>query len=118
MIFFIVGLASGIIGGMGIGGGTILIPSLVVLTGLQQQVIQSINLISFVPVSLVALFVHYRNNNILFKFSWPLILFGILGTYIGSKLALNLSSIILRKWFGVFLLIMGFYEFFFKGKNR
>lgn len=117
MIFFLVGLISGVIGGMGIGGGTILIPSLIFLTSLKQQIVQSINLISFVPVSIVALVVHYRNKNILFKISCPLIFFGIFGTYIGSKLALNLPSILLRKWFGVFLLVMGLYEIFFKDKR-
>ncbi len=118
MIFFLVGLISGVIGGMGIGGGTILIPSLIFLTNLQQQTVQSINLISFIPVSIVALIVHCRNKNILFKLSLPLILFGIFGTFIGSNLALNLSSTLLRKWFGFFLLAMGLYEFFFKDKKR
>lgn len=118
MIFFLLGLVTGAIGGMGIGGGTILIPSLIFLTSLPQQTIQSINLISFIPVAIVALVIHYRNGNILLKLSYPLIFFGLLGTYIGSKLALTVSSILLRKWFGAFLLIMGLYEFGFKGKKK
>ncbi|MBU5677667.1 sulfite exporter TauE/SafE family protein [Alkaliphilus sp. MSJ-5] len=118
MIFFLLGLITGAIGGMGIGGGTILIPSIILLTNLKQQTVQSINLISFIPVAIVALVVHYRNKNILLKLSYPLIFFGIFGTFIGSKLALTLSSTLLRKWFGVFLLIMGIYEVFYKGKKK
>lgn len=118
MIFFLLGLITGAIGGMGIGGGTILIPSLIFLTDLKQQTIQSVNLISFVPVAIVALFIHHRNKNILLKLTFPLIFFGIFGTYIGSKLALTVSSISLRKWFGVFLMIMGIYEIFCKGKEK
>jgi len=118
MIFFLLGLITGAIGGMGIGGGTILIPSLIFLTNLKQQTVQSINLISFVPVAIVALIIHYRNKNILLKLSYPLIFFGIFGTYIGSKLALTISSTSLRKWFGIFLIIMGLYEIFCKGKKK
>ena len=118
MLFVLLGVIAGIIGGMGIGGGTILIPSLIFLTDLNQQTIQSINLISFVPVAIVALFVHFRKGNILLKLSLPLIASGIFGTIIGSKLALRLSSVILRKWFGGFLLVIGLYEVFFKGTKK
>lgn len=117
MVFVLLGLITGIIGGMGIGGGTILIPSLIFLTDLKQQTVQSINLISFVPIAIVALIVHYRNNNILLRLSYPLIFFGLFGTYLGSKLALTVSSTSLKKWFGVFLLVMGIYELLFKSKK-
>jgi len=118
MIYFLLGLITGAIGGMGIGGGTILIPSLIFLTSLKQQTIQSINLLSFVPVAIVALIVHYRNKNILLKISLPLIFFGIFGTYIGSKLALTISSTVLRRWFGLFLMVMGLYEILCRGKKK
>ena len=118
MIFFLLGLITGIIGGMGIGGGTILIPSLILITDLQQQTIQSINLISFIPVAIVALITHYRNKKILLKLSYPLIFFGLFGTFIGSKSALIISSKLLKKLFGIFLLIMGIYEFCFKKKEE
>lgn len=117
MIFLLLGLVTGLIGGMGIGGGTILIPSLIFITDLQQQTIQSINLISFIPIAIVALIIHYRNKNILLKLSLPLIIFGIFGTYIGSRLALTISSRLLKRLFGIFLLVMGVYEFCFKGKK-
>lgn len=117
MMFFLLGLITGIIGGMGIGGGTILIPSLIFITDLQQQTIQSINLISFIPVAVVALIIHYRNKNILLKLSYPLIFFGLFGTYISSKLALTISSKLLKKLFGIFLLTMGLYEFCFKSRK-
>lgn len=117
MMFFLLGLITGAIGSMGIGGGTILIPSLIFLTDLKQQTIQGINLVSFIPVAIVALTVHFRNKNILLKHSCPLIFFGIFGAYIGSKLASAISSALLKKWFGIFLLIMGFYEFCLENKD-
>ncbi|MBM7613548.1 sulfite exporter TauE/SafE family protein [Alkaliphilus hydrothermalis] len=118
MIIFILGLITGFIGGMGIGGGTILIPGLIFLTELQQQTIQSINLISFIPVALVALYVHVKNKNILIKFTIPIVIFGLLGAWFGSSIALKIPSHTLRRFFGIFLLIMGIYEFFYKSKKK
>ena len=118
MLLIIIGLFSGIIGGMGIGGGTILIPAMIILTDLTQQQAQGVNLLSFIPVAITALFTHFRNKNIETKLCPPLIIFGVIGALIGSLLAVNLPSNLLRKLFGIFLLIMGIYEFFWKDKSR
>src|SRR5690554_2421965 len=113
---FLLGLFAGIIGGMGIGGGTILIPALIIITDLKQQTIQNINLISFIPVAIVALIIHHKNKNIIFNISLPIILTGLLGAWLGSKLALTISSNTLRRLFGMFLFIMGIYEILDKDK--
>jgi len=118
MMLIIIGLFSGIIGGMGIGGGTILIPAMILFTNLTQQQAQSVNLISFIPVAATALVTHFRNKNIETALCLPLIGFGITGAIAGSLLAVNLPSLLLRKLFGVFLFIMGLYEFFWKDKSR
>lgn len=118
MIFFLLGLAIGAIGGMGIGGGTILIPSLTFLTDFKQQTVQGINLISFIPIAIVASITHFRNKNILLKLSFPLVFFGIFGAYIGSKLALTIPSKLLRLYFGIFLLIMGVHGLCFKTDKK
>jgi uncharacterized membrane protein YfcA len=118
MNLMLIGLLSGIIGGMGIGGGTILIPALIMFTTLSQQQAQSVNLLSFVPVAIVALITHFRNKSIEIKLCLPLIAMGIVGALAGSYLAVNLPSNLLRKLFGVFLFFMGIYEFFWKDKSR
>ncbi|GAB6088142.1 TSUP family transporter [Alkaliphilus crotonatoxidans] len=118
MILILLGLVTGFIGGMGIGGGTILIPGLILLTQLPQQTIQSVNLISFIPVAIVALIIHFKNKNIVLKLSIPLILFGLLGAWLGANIALKISSETLRKLFGIFLFGMGIYEIFYKGKEN
>lgn len=118
MIAFLLGLITGAIGSMGIGGGTILIPGLIFLTDLKQQVIQGINLISFIPIAIIALIVHFRNKNILLKINFPLVFFGIFGAYTGSKLALAIPSELLKTYFGIFLLIMGTYGLFSKTEKK
>lgn len=116
MKLFIFGFLSGIISGMGIGGGTILIPSLAFFTTLTQQQAQGINLIVFIPVAFVALIVHFKEKNIDFKYAKWIILGGIFGALIGSYMAVNIDSSYLRKYFGVFLLFIGMYELI--KKNR
>ena len=114
MLIILIGFFAGIIGGMGIGGGTILIPSLVFLIGTKQHTAQSVNLISFIPTATVAILIHLRNKNIEKKLVIKLILLGVLGAIIGSFIAVNLDAQILKKFFAGFLLLMGVYEIFSK----
>ncbi len=118
MKLLIVSLLSGIISGMGIGGGSILIPSLVLLTSLNQQEAQGINLIVFIPVSIVALIVHYREKNIDFTATKWIIPTGIAGAILGSIIAIKTNPSSLRKCFAVFLLFIGIYEFFKKDRSN
>lgn len=60
MKIIIIGFLSGIISGMGIGGGTLLIPSLVLLIGLSQIQAQGVNLITFIPVAIIAISTHKK----------------------------------------------------------
>jgi len=117
MKLFIISLLSGIISGMGIGGGSILIPSLVLLTDLKQQEAQGINLIVFIPAAIIALIVHYRQKNIDLKSIKWIIPSGIAGALLGSYLAINIDPDNLRKYFGIFLLLIGLYEFFKKDRS-
>lgn len=110
MKLFFIGLTSGIISGMGIGGGSILIPALVFFSDLNQKEAQGINLTVFIPVALVALIVHFREGNIEFKSARSLIIGGVFGAGLGSLLAIKISSNILKKAFGIFLLLVGIYE--------
>lgn len=109
-MIFIIGFLSGIVSGMGIGGGTIMIPALVFFAGASQQIAQSVNLLFFIPTAIIALFIHVKNKNIDFKLAIPIIITGLIGAYFGSHLAVALSGLTLKKWFGFFLLAMGLYE--------
>ena len=118
MLTVLIGFASGIISGMGIGGGTLLIPALVFLIGTKQQIAQSINLLVFIPSAIAALYVHKRKNNIEKGLLLKLAITGCAGAVIGSLLAINLDSNLLKRFFGIFLLIMGVYEITSKSKTN
>lgn len=108
LIFF--GFISGILGGMGMGGGTLLIPLLNFLE-IEQQTIQAINLISFLPMACVALVLHLKNklvksSNILWIVA-PACVFCVLG----ALLTKNTSSEVLKICFGIFMLLLGMWQF-------
>jgi len=110
MLFGIIGFFGGIIGGMGMGGGTILIPALILFASIDPKIAQSVNLLSSIPMTIIALIIHIRNKNVVLSLVIPIALFGVLGAVFGSFVANYISSEILKKVFGVFLLIIGSLE--------
>lgn len=112
MILGIAGFISGIISGMGIGGGTILIPALIFFGDMTQQQAQSINIIYFIPTAVVALVKHKKDGNIEIKTAKPIIVWGIAGALAGAFIATSIDSESLKKLFGMFLLVMGIMEIF------
>lgn len=118
IILIITGFIAGIVSGMGIGGGTILIPALTLIIALPQKTAQGINLLYFIPTASVALFTHIRAKRIRKDLLIGLIIGGIAGAIIGSLLANALEPDYLRKGFGVFLLVMGLTEIFKKESKQ
>ena len=110
MLVGIIGFFAGIIGGMGMGGGTILIPALVLFASIDPKLAQSINLLSSIPMTIAALVIHIKNKNVEFELVIPIVVFGIVAAIGGSLLAEYLNSEVLRKAFGIFLFFIGLYE--------
>ncbi len=110
-LLILVGFLAGVIGGMGMGGGTILVPLLSFLD-LGQKSIQATNLISFLPMCVVALLFHNKNNLICKKHvGWvivPAVLFSVLGALLGQYV----NNDTLRFCFGIFLVLVGLWQLF------
>ncbi len=105
-LLFLCGIAGGLIGGMGMGGGTLLIPLLTLFLGVPQGVAQGVNLLSFLPMSLFALSVHAKNGLLQKEGLWQLILPALLFSALGGLCALVLPAKLLRKGFGLLLLLL------------
>lgn len=110
-LLFLCGFAGGVLGGMGMGGGTALIPLLTLLLGVPQTVAQGINLISFLPMSLIALSVHAGNGLLKGRGLVWIIPSAVLFAGGGALLAIVLPAAVLRKAFALFLIILSFFEF-------
>lgn len=106
------GFLAGIVSGMGIGGGSILIPILIIFLNINQHTAQGINLLYFIPTAIIALIVHFKNKQLAIKTSIYIIIFGTIGALIGSFTATTIKSEHLRKAFAIFLFLMGIYELY------
>ena len=61
------GFLSGVLGGMGMGGGTLLIPLLTIFLNVEQKVAQATNLLVFVPMAIFSLLLHTKNKLVEYK---------------------------------------------------
>lgn len=94
------------------GGGVILVLLLSIFSNINQHGIQGINLLFFIPTSIVANFMNIKNKNIDYNISKSIAASGIIGAIIGSNLAFKISNENLKKYFGVFLLFIAFFEIY------
>ena len=111
VVYLVFGVLSGIAAGMGMGGGSILIPALTLLCALEQHATQGVNMLSFIPAALIALWIHAKNGRLGIKRCVPLIVAGALGTVLGSLGASWVEGEWLRKGFGGFLMALAVLQF-------
>lgn len=104
------GILGGVLGGMGMGGGTLLIPLLTIFLNISQQNAQGINLIAFLPMSIIAIIIHAKNHLIKFKFAILVSVAGVISSLFGAYLAGIVSSQNLSFWFGIFLIVLGIFQ--------
>ncbi len=108
----LVGVLGGVLSGMGMGGGTVLIPLFTIFLGVGQHVAQAVNLVSFVPTGIVALVFHIKNKLIEKKGIFYVIIPAVVFAVAGSLLSINIKGEILKRIFGGFLLILSILQFF------
>jgi hypothetical protein len=108
----IFGIISGIVASMGMGGGVILILLFSLFSDISQHIVQGINLIFFIPTSIVAIYMNIKNKNIDYKSSKTVILSGTIGAILGSILAIKIDNNSLKKYFGIFLIGIAIFEIY------
>ncbi|MFT3793981.1 sulfite exporter TauE/SafE family protein [Flavobacterium sp.] len=108
-----IGLLAGMLSGLiGIGGGIIMVPMLV-LIGFSQHQAQGTSLAALLPpVTLLAVINYHQAGNINWKYAIVISVFFIVGSYFGSKVAININEKMLRKIFAVVLLLVAGKMFF------
>ncbi len=109
--YVISGVLGGVLGGMGMGGGTVLIPLLTIFNGVGQHTAQAVNLIAFIPMAIVALIIHVKNNAVNFNKVIFIILPGVISCIVGCFLAKNVTGELLKKFFGGFLILLSIFQF-------
>ena len=116
ILLMCIGLAAGILSGLiGIGGGIIMVP-LLLLMGFTQPQAQGTSLAALLPpVTLLAVINYYKAGYVDWRFAIIIALVFVVGGFIGSKIAINIDQKILKKVFAVTLLLIGGFLLFEKG---
>ena len=110
LALIIIGLLAGILSGLvGVGGGIIMVPLFIIFLGLTQHNAQGLSLaVMLPPVTFLAVYNYHKagGGNIDWKVALIVSTLFIIGGFIGSKMALQLDQRILKKVFGVMMLIV------------
>jgi len=120
IVLLLIGLAAGILGGLvGIGGGIIIVPSLIYFLGFTQKEAQGTSLgILLLPIGILGVLQFYKAGYIDMRTVW-LVSFGFLvGSYFGSKIALSFSQNTVKKIFAVLMILIALKMLFFDKKNE
>ena len=117
MVDIIIGFIVGILSSMGFGGGSILLLYLTLFKQMDQRTGAGINLMFFLPCATLSTVLFIKQKTIEKKVLIPLMLFSAIGAALGAWISMGMDIHILRRGFGIFLLIMGIKNFFSKKEN-
>lgn len=102
-----IGLVAGVLSGfVGIGGGLIIVPCLVYFLGLDQHTAQGTSLAMMLPpIGVLACYNYYNSGNLNWRYGLILASIFIVGAYFGSKVSLKLSPAMVKRVFGIIMLL-------------
>lgn len=108
ILYLAIGLLAGLLSGLiGIGGGTIIVPILVIFLGFSQKMAQGTTLALLVPpIGILAAWTYYKEGYVNFPVAALICAGFVFGGLIGAKFANNLSNQTLERIFGIALLII------------
>ena len=115
LILAITGIAAGVVGGMfGVGGGIVVVPALVFILGLSQHAAQGTSIgMMLLPIGILAAWNYWKDGNLNWKFSLVLALTFILGAWLGSKISLGTNELVLKRIFGILMMVVAVKLIFF-----
>lgn len=120
LILILIGLAAGMLSGLvGVGGGIIIVPSLVYFLAFSQKDAQGASLgILLLPIGILGVWQYYKAGNVDWSVVWLVAIGFLAGSYFGSKIALNLSQETVKKMFAILMIIVACKMLFFDKKFK
>ena len=102
----IIGFVTGLVNGLfGSGGGTIVVPAMIFLLGIEDHKAHATAIGIILPLTVVSIYIYFRHGILDLRPALLITLGGVLGSFIGAKLLNRIPYNILRKIFGVFMII-------------
>ncbi|MBQ4541455.1 MAG: sulfite exporter TauE/SafE family protein [Clostridia bacterium] len=111
LLLIIASTFSGIFAGMGMGGGTFLIPILSLFFGVSQLICQSTNVVCFLVLAIVCFVVYAKNKLIDYKVVLCVVFPSVILSTVASIFAIKVSSNILQICFSCFIILIGIFYF-------
>lgn len=100
-----IGLTAGVLAGLlGIGGGVLMVPAMVLIMGFDQHIAQGTSLLVIIPAAAFGSFTHHRHGRLALRDAAVLAVGGVLGALLGSVTALSLDEELLRRLFAILML--------------
>ncbi|WP_276134969.1 sulfite exporter TauE/SafE family protein [Polluticoccus soli] len=111
----LIGLAAGMLSSLvGIGGGLVIVPSMVLLLGLNQKMAQGTSLaLLMLPLGILAVMVYHKAGNVKWSYALIMAVTFVIGSYFGAKLVQDMNTITVKRIFAVFMIIIGIKYLFF-----
>ncbi len=117
-IAVLIGALTGVLSGLGVGGGTLLLLWMTAVMGMDQARAGGVNLLYFIACAPPAVFGHIKNGLIEKKAVLWCVIFGVPACITGSLLAAGMDMGLLKRLFGGFILIIGVKELFYKNRSQ
>lgn len=109
IIILVIGIVAGVFSGfIGIGGGLVIVPSLIYFFSMSQHQAQGTSLAMMLPpIGVLAVYNYYKDGYVDFKIAGILCISFIIGSFFGSKVAISLPADTVKKIFGFIIIIVG-----------
>lgn len=116
-VITVIGTILGFLSGLGIGGGSLLIVWLTGILHMDALMARSINLMFFVPSALIACIIRYKKGQLKLRIPLYGIISGCFFAILGNWLSTQLNTVIIKKLFGIILIVAGSKELLYRERN-
>lgn len=116
-VVILVGSVLGFLAGLGVGGGSLLMLWLTVVLNLEHNAARVINLLFFLPSAVIATLFRWKQGTLDVKKVLPAIVSGCIAAAVFSILSTRIDVSLLKKLFGILLLITGLRELFYRPRK-
>lgn len=100
------GMVTGIVNGLfGSGGGILIVPILMLFVKLKDYKAHATAISIILPLTIISTIIYLKSNIIKFNVAWKVALGGVVGAFIGAKFLKKIPNLILRRIFGIFIII-------------
>lgn len=115
LFLVLIGLSAGLLSGLvGVGGGILMVPMFILLLGFSQHNAQGMSLaVMLPPVTFLAVYNYHKAGDVDWKLALIASAVFMIGGYFGSKLALKIDQLVLKRIFGAFMLVVAIKLMFF-----